>query len=369
MLIVFVTTFLVASYNRLSNVPVKARRSRHILGHGVKTVLISSQKSRGRQHEEKQLVDRFTGSRKSSTKNRTHFRKSSPAVQNVSLVTPKTILTSETFKSKSKSTGVTWHNVSTRLESQSPKGNRTSNKTRMFKSQLNPRERATLLTMFGVVTNALRASNVTFWMDGGTLLGSYRHHNLIPWDDDVDLVLRQSHKPQARRAINALAPAYQLFVEMGAAGSCELAWRVFATNASVPVTRKQYRFPTLDLHFYAQNASHVWLQPHNLWWNLVWRRSTVFPLYLRPFNRYWAPAPCNSSGYLIKEYGPQVTDVCRSPRMSHRNDIGQRQISMPCRMLRGVPIVNRKQDGIGSVTETLARGQKIVHRHVIHPKC
>jgi len=349
-LIAFVATFLVVSYSRLNPAAGTTRRSRHVLQRRFKTASASSLTSAGYQH----AVQRMTALSKSKSKVHTpygtqHFRR-----------TPSTAAQNETINDKSTSIA--------RLRFQSQNRNRKSNKTRMFKSELNRSQRATQLKMLGAVTNALTANNVTFWMDGGTLLGSYRHHNLIPWDDDVDLVLRGSQKSRARRAIKALAPAYKLYVEKDPAPSSKLAWRVYAGNASVPVTRKRFRFPTVNLIFYAQNATHVWLEPHNLS-GAVWRRETVFPLHQRPFGMYWLPAPCSTQTYLIKEFDTEAIDICKSPKKSHRRDVELRQISVPCQMLRRIPLVNRKHNGTGPVTETLLRGEKIIHQYVIRKKC
>lgn len=59
----------------------------------------------------------------------------------------------------------------------------------MEKPGLNSTNRKHLLDLVGTIVGALREHNMTFMMMGGTLLGSYRHHGLIPWDDDVDLVV------------------------------------------------------------------------------------------------------------------------------------------------------------------------------------
>ena len=266
------------------------------------------------------------------------------------------------------------HNVSTDTHVGTDVGSTTrmrrlNKNLTMFRKRLTQSEFLTLTRMFRAVTGALRARNVTFWMDGSTLLGSYRHHDVIPWDDDVDLVVWGRQKSRARRAIKALAPAYQLYVEKDAATSTELVWRVYPSKNSVAVSRKNYRFPTVDVHFYSQNSTHVQLEPRNLWWYLTWPKGIVFPLHLRPFNEYWAPAPCNTLRYLITEFDQHVMNICWSPRTLHRQDIRVRRTAIRCRRLTGVPIVDRTRARNGMVTETLKRGNEVIQRHVIQRKC
>jgi len=81
-----------------------------------------------------------------------------------------------------------------------------------FESPMADQDVATFRRTLKVLTAALDSTNVSYFMTAGTLLGSFRHHGRIPWDDDADLSVRTADKEIVWNTLTALFPNYGLFL-------------------------------------------------------------------------------------------------------------------------------------------------------------
>jgi hypothetical protein len=235
-----------------------------------------------------------------------------------------------------------------------------------FDTSLTDVDQHSLDITLNTLIQVLDRINVTYFMTAGTLLGSYRHHARIPWDDDVDILVRSTDKPIVWKALTALYPHYGLF--LGGHIDRPYHWKFYPRRVhGNGVLFKPFRWPFVDLLFYVENETHVWNE--SPWFtDERWPRQAVFPLTRRPFGDLWLPAPCDTAAVLAVNFN---TEICVSRSRSHIYDIpllpGTSR-SVPCSTLADrYPFVQRKTvaNNANQVTEQLVLGNKTLRTIVI----
>ncbi|VDN33417.1 unnamed protein product [Dibothriocephalus latus] len=131
-------------------------------------------------------------------------------------------------------------------------------------------------------------------------------------------------------------------------------------------------WPYIDISYYSTNLTHVHvLAPSYLRYD-TYAKSDVFPLLLRPFNKFWVPTPRNTFAVLLQSF-PGKED-CYTQLYSHIFENGTEGVMLPCRNLakryafvEHVPLHHSIQSKNGSqadldwVRERLLRDGKVIH--------
>jgi len=213
---------------------------------------------------------------------------------------------------------------------------------RKFAEELSDFDASLINAALREFTRTLDKANITYFMIEGTLLGSYRHHDRIPWDYDVDLAANHTDKKTLKRLFRDTRE----HTLINAHGDTQH-WKFSPNNGRLDarrIYRRPFRRPFIDVFWFHENSSHIfftgWLQTNV-------RKGDVFPLRRRPFGEFFLPAPCSTVAYLTAS-GFRVDD-CVSRHLDFHNGTVVPSKTVPCRYLANIyPFVRRERHLTGN---------------------
>lgn len=191
--------------------------------------------------------------------------------------------------------------------------------------QMSNHDHSRCMDLLRMMLVLLGKEKIAFTLTHGTLLGSLRHLDLVPWDDDVDIIVDSAYIDRVRSAVTR--------------ANWDLAYvnisnyiKVFH-KSSPEVKAGTAKYPFVDVFFYTRNRTHLL---GSLWGvKSAYRQVDFYPLKLRPLGKYWFPVPHNPSKVLE---GTRITNFrtrCMFGGFNHKNSTKRKIMNVNCSQLKG----------------------------------
>ena len=230
-------------------------------------------------------------------------------------------------------------------------------------------------------------ANITVVAWGGTLVGAYMFHDLVPWDDDLDLMIPYTHLPKLKRHFrdeinwrthsikSSNSPYWEMdldtllkfpedtpdteFYRDSPGGQVHTghSFKYFRPNTG----SNKWQWPYLDIILYHENSTHVWSDEEEH--SLFMKRDKFYPFVTRAFGRVWLKSPADTGHVLRRRYGKFV---CENHRTIHRH--GQSyswflRKRVNCRQIWNIYPQVWSEPLYGNIEiESLKLGSKVLHK-------
>jgi hypothetical protein len=238
-------------------------------------------------------------------------------------------------------------------------GQMTSEAWRSFFPGLNATYRRLTKTLIGCFADVAKEHNMTYFLYSGSLIGSFRHHGMVPWDDDVDVIVSTKDQEKLKAAFEALPSLF-------GTSMTGVRWKLFYNG--IPHFRGlNWSFPFLDISFFKSTQQLIFVTDPYEKDTFKYNITDVFPLIQRPFWDMWLPAPRNTRVVLDKTYN---IDKCLSNSFSHSKEAFTEVLfSLPCKTMNDYyPYVRRIATKCQGTIEELVFNGNVIHSIVLGTK-
>ncbi len=174
-----------------------------------------------------------------------------------------------------------------------------------------------------------------WFLAAGSLLGSVRHHDVIPWDEDADVFVDIRHRPAILSALKRLPSEFRTYAHI-ARDKIYLKpvsrheKRTPDSVGGYTLPNRPWGWPFLDICYFKEIGQGIALEAMSN--NRKFHLRDIYPLVYRPFGKHWFPAPRRSVTFLSTYY-PTSSTKCSTHSYSHAAEKPQLWTTVDCRQL------------------------------------
>ncbi len=193
----------------------------------------------------------------------------------------------------------------------------------------NENEYNKVFSLIKIVSTILAKNKIEHMLIDGSLLGSLRFWNHIPWDDDCDILIDKFYLKKTRKILTEQKEFTDFGVSFNYNGLNS--YKAFFNDTNSPYAGKYpWRSPFIDILFYEYNKTHLWEENNRKYTTQL---KNIFPLVLRPYGPFWLPSPRDPLGYFESVGTKDLKNMCIRSSWNHKKEKTQEIIEVKCKLL------------------------------------